>query len=47
MSERTVRIVKKSPELVEVTIGNRVFATFRGKDAIEGAIACADSLVKI
>jgi len=45
MSENTVRVVKKSPELVEVTIGDRVFATFRGKDAVENAIACADSLI--
>lgn len=44
-SERTVRVVKKSDELVEVTIGNKVFATFRGKGAVESAIACADSLV--
>jgi len=44
--ERTVRIVKKSPEEILVTIGNKVFATFRGDDAIDDAIACADSLVK-
>ena len=44
--ERTVRIVKKEAKLVEVTIGNKVFATFRGDDAIDDAIACADSLVK-
>lgn len=42
----TVRVVKKAPELVEVTIGGKLFATFRGKDAVESAMACADSLVK-
>jgi len=41
---RTVRLVKKSDTLVEVTIGGNIFTTFRGEEALEGAIQCCDSL---
>ena len=42
----TVRLVIKSADLVEVTIDNKTFASFRGEDAKEDAIACCNSLVK-
>lgn len=41
-----VKIVKKEPELYQVTIKNRVFATFRGENAMNEAIACAESLTR-
>jgi len=41
---RTVRLVRRATDQVDVTIDDNLFATFRGDQALEAAIQCCDSL---
>ena len=44
MKENLIRVIRKTDELFEVTIDNKLFATFRGITAKAEATACADKL---
>lgn len=43
---KTVKLVKKSDNLVEVYVGKDEFAVFCGESAVDEAIHCCDTLMK-